>query len=122
MSEHMQKKVENAIEESESLEHFSTLRMDALSQKKDQDRLNMNQRPNLSYETFDGNYSGFATFIKNAEQIISYFPDQPKQQRVQLSKITSPEISKTLMRFPGSKSCGEKSLEWLHLRWVASCV
>ena len=33
MSEHMQEKVENAIEESESLEHFGTLRLDALSQK-----------------------------------------------------------------------------------------
>ena len=34
LSEHMQEKVENAIEESESLEHFGTLWLDALSQKK----------------------------------------------------------------------------------------
>ena len=65
MSEPMQKKVENAIEESESLEHFGTLRLDALSQKKDQDRLNINQRPKLSYEMFDGSYSGFNTLKKN---------------------------------------------------------
>ena len=73
MSEHMQEKVDNAIEESESLEHFGTLRLDALSQKKDQDRLNMNQRPKFSYENFDGTYSNFGTFIKNAEQIFSFF-------------------------------------------------
>ena len=59
MSEHMEEKIDNAIEESESLEHFGTLRLDALSQKKDPDRLNMNERPKLSYETFDGDYSGF---------------------------------------------------------------
>ena len=73
MSEHMQKKVDNAIEESESLEHFGTLRLDALSQKKDQDRLNINQRPRLSYETFDGSYSGFGTFMIKEEQIFSFF-------------------------------------------------
>ena len=77
----------------------------------------MNQRPKLSYETFDGSYSGFGTFMKNAEKIISFFPDQPQQQIVQLSKITSPEILKTLMSFSGSKNCSEKALKMLHLRW-----
>ena len=33
LSANMQEKVENAIEESERLEHFGTLRLDALSQK-----------------------------------------------------------------------------------------
>ena len=48
--EHMQERVDNAIEESETLELFGTLRLDAIGAKKDQDRLNMNQRPKLSYE------------------------------------------------------------------------
>ena len=74
MSEHMQERVDNAIEESENLEHFGTLQLDALSQKNHQDKLNMNQRPKLSYETFDGSYSAFGTFMKNAEQLFSFFP------------------------------------------------
>ena len=78
LSEHMQERVDNAIEESETLEHFGTLRLDALSQKEKQDRLNMNQRPKLSYETFDGSYSAFGTFMKNAEQLYSFFPDDPE--------------------------------------------
>ena len=116
LSEHMQEKVENAIEESENLEHFGTLRLDALSQKKDQDRLNINQRPKLSYEKFDRSYSAFGTFIKNADALIEFFPDQPEQQLVQLSKITSSEIAKTLMSFSGSENCADKALECLHLR------
>ena len=51
------------------------------------------------------------------EQLFSYFPNQAEQQLVQLSKITSPEIAKTLMSFSGSENCAEKALEWLHLRW-----
>ena len=117
LSEHMQEKVENAIEESESLEHFGTLRLDALSQKDKQDRLSINQRPKLSYEKFDGSYSAFCTFIKYAHALIEFFPDQPEQQLVQLSKITSSEIAKTLMSFSGSENCADKALEWLHLRY-----
>ena len=68
MSEHMQEKVENVIEESDSLEHFGTLRLDALSQKKDQDRLKMNPRRKLSYKTFDGSFCNIGTFIKKKTQ------------------------------------------------------
>ena len=113
----MQEQVENAIEESESLGRFATERLDALSQKEKQDMLNINQRPKLSYEKFDGSYSAFGTFIKNAHALIEFFPDQPKQQLVQLSKITSSEIAKTLMNFSGSDNCADKALEWLHLRY-----
>ena len=115
MSEQMQEKVEKAIEESEILEHFGTLHLDALSQKECQDRVNITQTPKLSYETIDRSYSGFSTFLKNQEQLCSYYPDQPQQQLVQLSKITSPEIAKTLMSFSGSENCATKALEWLHL-------
>ena len=55
--------------------------------------------------------------FENAEQLFSYFPNQPKEQLVQLSKITSPEIAKTLMSFCGSENCARKALEWLYLRW-----
>ena len=117
LSEHVQERVDNAIEESETLEHSGTLRLDALSQKEEQDRLIMNQLPKLSYEKFEGSYSGFQTFIKNAHALIEFFPNDPEQQLVQLSKITSPEISKTLLSFSGSKQCSEKALQWLHLRY-----
>ena len=43
MSEQMQEQVDKAIKESESLEHYGTLRLDALSQKERQDQLNINQ-------------------------------------------------------------------------------
>ena len=82
MSEQIQEKVEKAIKESESLEHYGTLRLDALTQKERQDRLNINQRPKLSYKIFDGSYSGFGTFWKNQEQLFSYYPNQPEQQHV----------------------------------------
>ena len=113
----MQERVDNALEESETFEHFGTLLLDAIGAKKDQDSLNMNQRPKLSYEKFEGSYSGFQTFIKNAHALIEFSPDDQEQQLVQLSKITSPEISKTLMSFSGSKNCSEKDLQWLHLRY-----
>ena len=63
MSEHMQERVENAIEESESLEHFGTLWLDSLAKKEHQTRENINLRPKLSYDVFSGDYSQFITFF-----------------------------------------------------------
>ena len=61
--------------------------------------------------------SGFQTIIKTAHALIEFFPDKQEQQLVKLSKITSPEILKTLLSFSGSKNCSEKALQWLHLRY-----
>ena len=58
----MQEQVENAIEESESLGHFGTLRLDSLAKKERQTRENINLRPKLSYDVFSGDYSQFITF------------------------------------------------------------
>ena len=113
----MQEKVDNAIEESESLEHFGTLRLDALSQKKDQDRLNMNLRPKFSYENFDGTYSNFGTFIKNAEQIFSFFFRQAQTATCAVVKNHQPRNKKRTSKLQGSQNCTTKALEWLHLRW-----
>ena len=77
MSEKLQEQVDKATEKSHSLEIFGTLWLDALSQKECQDWLNINQRTKLSYEVFDGGSSGFSTFIKNAEQIFSFFQTSP---------------------------------------------
>ena len=87
-----EEKVEKAIKEGENLEHYGTLRLNVLSQKEQKDRLNINQRPKLSYDLFNGEYSEFAMFLKNQEQLFSNYLDQNKKQLVQLSKITSPEI------------------------------
>ena len=77
VSEKMQEQVENAIEESESLEHFGTLRLDSLAKKERQTRENISLRSKLSYDVFSGDYSQFITLKKNADQLFSCFPNQP---------------------------------------------
>ena len=62
LSEAYSKQVDQAIEESKSLEHFGTLRLDVLAQKERQDRLNVSQRPKLAYEIFEGKASHWTFF------------------------------------------------------------
>ena len=87
LSEHMQERVDNAIEHSETLEHFGTLRLDAFSQKEKQDRLIMNQRPKLSYEKW----------IPNLYQKCPY-PNIifPRQSRTTIGEVKQNNITRNI--------------------------
>ena len=81
IEEHLSVVIKAALEETESLGLFGSIRLDQLCRMERQDRLNVNSRPKLSYEIFTGDVGQWPTFLKNREQLFSFYEGNPGQQR-----------------------------------------
>ena len=114
---------ERVLEESEGLAESAMEQLDNLALSEREARAIVSARPNLSYETFSGDIFQFPTFQHNQKELFKMFEDKKAldgvaaQQLYQLSKILSPDLARTVMRFSGAERGAEKAVEWLELRF-----
>ena len=108
--------IEEALDKSENLASYASMRLDELSRLDKEERQLIQARPKLSYEVFRGDIGTWPTFQQNQQEIYKMFANMAAvdggegQQIYQLSKVLSAELATTVMSFSGAQNGTAKAM------------
>ena len=109
--------IEQALDTADLLGESTVFRLDKLATEKEETKALISARPKMAFEVFTGDFSQFATFRSNQEQIYDMFydasaPDKgASQQLFQLSKILAPDLAKSVLIYSGSENSAQKAAD-----------
>ena len=99
LEEGLMEEIEGALDTADQLSESAVIRLDKLATEKEETKALISARPKMAFEVFSGDFSQFATFKSNQEQIYEMFYDPSaadkgaSQQLFQLSKLLSPDLA-----------------------------
>ena len=123
LEEGLMEVIEEALDTADQLGESTVIRLDKLATEKEETKALISARPKMAFEVFTGDFSQFATFRSNQEQIYDMFydasaPDKgASQQLFQLSKILAPDLAKSVLSYSGSENSAQKAADWLALKF-----
>ena len=102
--------IEEALEQSESLAFYATMRLDELAKIEREEKALMQARPKLTYKPFKGDAGTLVTFQRNQKEIYKAFEKEGEGQQIfQLSKILSSDLATTVLSFSGAQDGPKKA-------------
>ena len=123
LEEGLMEEIEGALDTADQLSEGAVIRLDKLATEKEETKALIAARPKMAFEVFSGDFSQFATFKSNQEQIYEMFYDPSaadkgaSQQLFQLSKLLSPDLAKSVLSYSGSENSAKKAADWLALKF-----